>query len=293
MSQSIVVIGSVNLDYTATASRFPAKGETILGQGFSTQPGGKGGNQAIAASKLGGDVEFIGAIGRDAAGEALKENFERFGVKLQGLDIVDDVHTGIAQIIVAERDNMIVVVSGANMEVTTDRVQAHLDLIDQSDIVVVQLEIPLETVTYLVDYAYQQGKTIITNPAPAQALPKSVIDQSTYITPNVIELKVIFGQARVEEILASYPNKIVYTCGSKGAYFHDGDSLIHVAPEVVNVVDTTGAGDTFNGALAVALSEGQPLLEAVRFANRAAAMAITQTGAQTAMPTRQELEGAF
>jgi len=287
--KKICVVGSVNLDFFTTAMKFPEKGETILGDTFFTQPGGKGANQAVAAAKLGGEVHFIGAVGKDDVSRTLIENFESVGIQIEGLEQVEAA-SGVAQITIAEQDNTIIVVPGANDEVSVELVKKHADILDASDIVILQMEIPLETIEYVIDYAHQQGKTIILNPAPAHSLSADAIKKSTYITPNEIEVKTVFGDKKYADILEMYPNKVVLTKGSNGAYFHNGTGIVHVPAEETLAVDTTGAGDTFNGAFAVALSEGKSLPEAVQFANQAAAVAITKMGAQAAMPTRSELK---
>lgn len=289
---TICVVGSINLDFFTTAERFPEKGETILGEAFFTQPGGKGANQAIAASKLGGTVVFIGAVGNDVNSSVLRENFQMHDVSTLGIETVE-TSSGTAQITVARQDNTIIVVPGANKEVSPLMVEKHLKLIDSCDIVMLQMEIPLETIDYVIDYAHSKGKTIILNPAPAQVLSKEAIEKSTYITPNEIEIKTIFGDLPEEDILSRYPNKVVMTKGREGVYFHNGEKLIHVEALKTKVVDTTGAGDTFNGAFAVGIGEGKTLEEATRFANRAASIAITKMGAQIAMPTRAELTLSF
>ena len=284
----ICVVGSINLDFFTTASTFPEKGETILGNEFFTQPGGKGANQAIAAAKLGGDVSFVGAVGNDPSSKVLLDNFTKHQVKIEGVESVD-THSGMAQITIAEQDNTIIVVPGANKKVTIDLVKKHEDMIDACDIVILQMEIPLETMEYVIDYAYAKKKTIILNPAPAHVLSEEAIEKSTYITPNEVEIKTVFGEVPIEEILGDYPNKVVMTKGSDGVYFHNGKEIVHVEAEKTTPIDTTGAGDTFNGAFAVGLSEGNSIEEAIRFANKAAAVAITKMGAQGAMPTREEL----
>lgn len=285
---NICVVGSVNLDFFTIAETFPQKGETLLGQRFFTQPGGKGANQAIAAAKLGGKISFIGAVGQDDFGSTLEQNFERYGVDTNGLEKID-THSGIAQITVAKQDNTIIVVSGANNEVDVDMVNKHKHLIDESDIVMVQMEIPLPTIEHVINYAHEQGKVIILNPAPAHPLSVNAINKSTYITPNEVEIKTVFGDLSFESILEKYPSKVILTKGNDGAYFYDGEKMVHVPAEKVEAVDTTGAGDTFNGALAVALGDGKTLEEAVKFANKAAAISITTLGAQGAMPTKEEL----
>lgn len=286
----IVVVGSINADLITTSICFPQVGETITGKSFTMLPGGKGANQAVCAGKLGADVSFIGCVGNDENGKFLLENFKDSNVNISGIEILNEIPTGIAQITVANDDNSIIVVPGTNGEITTTVIDKHVELINEADIVILQLEIPLKTVEYVIDICYKKGIKVILNPAPACDLDKSLINKITYLTPNEIELENIFGESR-DVVLEKYPNKIIMTCGSEGVFYHNGSEVINVKGFVVKVVDTTGAGDSFNGGLAYALINNYKLQEAIEFANRVASKTVQGLGAQAAMPTIEEVKG--
>ncbi|MBE3563973.1 MAG: ribokinase [Hydrogenibacillus schlegelii] len=319
----IVVIGSLNLDLIAEVDRLPDQGETVLGKKAHMLPGGKGANQAVAARRLGAEVSFIGAVGRDAFGARLLEALRTEGIGTEGVKVVPDEGSGLAFITLAERDNRIIVVPGANARLTPDDVDRQAALIRAADVVLVQLEIPLEAVEKAVELARRYGVRVILNPAPARPLPAALLRAVDVLTPNRLELRVVNDlppaveapakgepaaveapeeeesaalEAGVRALLARGVSSVVVTLGAEGAAYairdaHGDLGRLHRVPAVrVPVRDTTGAGDAFNGALAVALAEGRPLGEAVRMANRAAAIKVTRFGAQAGMPTRAELE---
>lgn len=283
----IVVIGSISMDLVVTTDKRPRAGETVIGNTFQTVPGGKGANQAVAAAKLGGTVEMVGCVGSDAFGASIRQNFETHRVGTRHLRTVEDV-TGTAHIVLAERDNAIVVVQSANKQVRfTD---GELDaLLDEDTLVLLQLEIPLETVEHVSDYCRKRNIPVLLNPAPSQPLTATLLDNVTYVTPNEHECHDLFGDVPIEDVLRRFPNKLIVTEGVRGVRFYDGEKIQHIPAIRANVVDTTGAGDTFNGALAVGLVEGRPLLEAVRFAVVASGMSVEGFGAQGGMPTRDEV----
>jgi len=285
----IVVVGSCSQDYFTIGDRFPKKGETLFGKDFSMSPGGKGSNQAVAAAKLGADVTFLGCVGNDDIGEAITKNMSDHSIKTNYIEKIDGVPTGIATIIVAEEDNIIVIVKGANNAVTVNYVQKNLNVLEDADMVIMQLEIPLETVEFVTDYCYEKGISVILNPAPAIELKQELIEKVTYITPNETELEIVFNDT-MENVLQKYPNKVIMTNGSLGVNYHNGKEIVNVPSYKVNVVDTTGAGDSFNGALAYSLLAGNKLSEAIRFSNKVASKTVQDVGAQTAMPKLDELE---
>lgn len=285
----IVVVGSMNADLITTSSCFPQVGETIIGKSFTMLPGGKGANQAVCAGKLGADVTFIGCAGSDENGKFLLKNFKDNNVDISGIDILNEIPTGIAQIIVANNDNSIIVVPGANYEVTDAVIDKHIELINEADIVILQLEIPLKTVEYVIDLCHEKGKKVILNPAPSCNLDKSIIDKVTYLTPNEIELENIFGESR-DVVLEKYPNKVIMTSGKEGVFYHNGSQIVNVSGFEVKVVDTTGAGDSFNGGLAYALINNYELQEAIEFANKVASRTVQGLGAQAAMPSIEEVK---
>ena len=285
----IVIVGSINVDLTVTADRFPKVGETIFGNGFGTFFGGKGANQAVAARRLNADVTMIGCVGKDANGQSVLKHFQEEGIDTASIETVDEP-SGVALITVAENDNEIVVIKGANSCVSVEMVERHKAAILSADMVILQLEIPFETVGYVLRLCKENHIPTLLNPAPYAPFPQEFIDMCTYITPNETEARQMCQKDDELEILKEYPNKMIMTHGSDGVYYHDGEKVVHCEAFKVQVVDTTGAGDTFNGGLAVGLCEGKSLYDAIQLGQRASAVAIGKMGAQTAMPRREELE---
>ncbi|MBC6973782.1 ribokinase [Bacillus sp. Xin] len=288
---NIAVVGSISMDLVAVSKKRPKAGETVIGEAFHTVPGGKGANQAVAAVRLGANVAMIGAVGDDAYGKIVRNNLENERIFIDCVVPVTGETTGIAHIVLAEEDNSIVVVQGANRLVNEQIVDCAKDLLVKADMVVLQLEIPLETVEYVLNICEEHKIPVMLNPAPAQFLSADILEKATYITPNEHECRIVLDDftSPIEELLAKYPNKLLMTEGSKGVRFHNGTEVVHVPSISVEVVDTTGAGDTFNGALAVALAEGELLEKAIRFANIAGGLSVTKLGAQGGMPTRERL----
>ncbi|EJS63953.1 MULTISPECIES: ribokinase [Bacillus] len=288
---NIAVVGSISMDLVAISKKRPKAGETVIGEAFHTIPGGKGANQAVAAARLGANVAMVGAVGNDNYGTVVKNNLENERVFIDYVVPVTDASTGIAHIVLAEEDNSIVVVQGANALVNESVVDRSKDLLIKADMVVLQLEIPLETVKYVLAICEAHNIPVMLNPAPAQVLSEDILEKATYITPNEHECRIVLDDftSPIEDLLAKYPNKLLMTEGSKGVRFHNGTEIVHVPSIAVDVVDTTGAGDTFNGALAVALSEGETLQKAIRFANIAGGLSVTKLGAQGGMPTRDRV----
>lgn len=278
------------MDLVVTSSRRPGAGETVLGDSFKTVPGGKGANQAVAAARLGAEVAMIGRVGDDAFGKDILENFRANAVNTQNVKPVTHLESGTAHIILAEGDNSIVVVEAANREVTPAYVDEAAEVIRNADIVLIQQEIPEETVVHVSTLCAEFGTPLLLNPAPARTLPQEVIDNAAYITPNEHEAEILFQGMSPAQVLRQYPNKLFITEGSKGVRYFDGTEEILVPTYKVEAIDTTGAGDTFNAAFAVALAEGKALQESIRFANRAASLSVTKFGAQGGMPTRDEVE---
>ncbi|MBQ4814657.1 ribokinase [Bacillus pumilus] len=286
----IVVVGSCSMDLVVTSNKRPNAGETVLGESFKTVPGGKGANQAVASARLGAEVYMIGRVGDDAYGQDILSNLQDQGVRTSYMKPVTEMESGTAHIILAEGDNSIVVVKGANNEVTPDYVREALSTIDDIGMVLIQQEIPEETVEAVCAICSEKEIPVILNPAPARKVSQQVLDQATYITPNEHEAVLMFNGRSIEDALRQYPNKLLITEGKNGVRYFDGLKEVLVPGFPVEAVDTTGAGDTFNGALAVALTEGKSLYDALAFANLAASMSVTKFGAQGGMPTREELE---
>ncbi|HFF3741427.1 ribokinase [Bacillus cereus] len=288
---NIAVVGSISMDLVAVSKKRPKAGETVIGEAFHTIPGGKGANQAVAAARLGANVAMVGAVGNDDYGTVVRKNLENERIFIDYVVPVTDRTTGIAHIVLAEEDNSIVVVQGANALVNKSVVDCSKDLLVKADMVVLQLEIPLETVKYVLAICEEHNIPVMLNPAPAQVLSEEILEKATYITPNEHECRIVLDDftSPIEDLLAKYPNKLLMTEGSNGVRFHNGTEIVHVPSIAVDVVDTTGAGDTFNGALAVALSEGETLQKAIRFANIAGGLSVTKLGAQGGMPTRDRV----
>lgn len=288
---NIAVVGSISMDLVAVSKKRPKAGETVIGEAFHTIPGGKGANQAVAAARLGANVAMVGAVGNDDYGTVVRKNLENERIFIDYVVPVTDRTTGIAHIVLAEEDNSIVVVQGANALVNKSVVDRSKDLLVKADMVVLQLEIPLETVKYVLAICEEHNIPVMLNPAPAQVLSEEILEKATYITPNEHECRIVLDDftSPIEDLLAKYPNKLLMTEGSNGVRFHNGTEIVHVPSIAVDVVDTTGAGDTFNGALAVALSEGETLQKAIRFANIAGGLSVTKLGAQDGMPTRDRV----
>ncbi|SDG44376.1 ribokinase [Paraburkholderia phenazinium] len=286
----VVVVGSINMDMVVATEAFPRLGETLFGTHFATWPGGKGANQAVAAARLGAEVTMIGCVGADAFGEQLKATLVREGIDTRWVS-TGNAATGIASITLSGGDNAIVVVPGANHELAAADLDRAHEAFAEADIVLAQLEVPLDTVLHAARLARRLGKPFFLNPAPAVALPAELIALTTLLTPNEHELAAALQTAGEPwaEVLRRMPGRIAMTHGKEGAYTsrEDGE-LVHEAGFEVEAVDTTGAGDTFNGALAAFwhLGAGQ----AMRRANAAGALSVTRAGAQGGMPTLAELE---
>jgi ribokinase len=287
----IVVVGSINMDLVTQAPRFVGPGETILGKRFLTVPGGKGANQAVAAARLGAEVALVGALGRDALGDQLHAGLAAEHVDLTHVARLDDSASGTASITVAGGENQIIVVPAANTRVTPAHVEAARSLLERADAVLVQMEIPLETVEATVRLGHRLGVPVILNPAPAQKLPADWLKLARYVTPNQHELAILLGADPTEDfkaLMQRAPCPVVLTRGGEGAWYREQGEPLHQPGFKVDVVDSTGAGDTFNATLAVFLKEG--LAAAVRKACAAAALSVTKLGAQGGMPTGRELD---
>lgn len=286
----IAVIGSASMDLVVTSAKRPGAGETVLGDSFDTVPGGKGANQAVAAARLGADVYMIGCVGDDPYGQEILANFKNNGVHTDYVEPVTGEKSGTAHIILAEGDNSIVVVKGANDLVTPEYVERTADFLKTCDLIMIQQEIPEETVEYVADLCNKIEVPLLLNPAPARKISQNVIVGASYLTPNEHEADVLFNGMKPSEALKQYPDKVIITEGAAGVRYHDGTKEIQVPSFKVEVVDTTGAGDTFNAAFGTAVAEGQSMEESLRFANRAASLSVTGFGAQGGMPTRDEVE---
>ncbi|KGR85054.1 ribokinase [Lysinibacillus odysseyi] len=284
----ITVIGSINMDIVCQTDVFPKQGETVLGNLFETVPGGKGANQAVAATRLGSKVKMVGAVGQDSFGPALIEILTNENMDVSSVQVAP-TSTGIANILLFEQDNRIIVVPGANTYVTPQLVDKNEQAIKTSNLVVMQLEIPVETIEHTLKLCKKHGVPVLLNPAPARNFKPEWMEDITYLTPNETECELIFHE-QIETSLQAYPNKLIVTLGDEGAMYHDGEKIVKVAGFRTTAVDTTGAGDTFNGAFAHKICEGAEVKEAVQFANAAASLSVEKFGAQGGMPASEPAE---
>lgn len=293
MSAKIVVVGSFNMDLTTYMARLPRPGETVHGRKFVTGPGGKGSNQAVAAARLGADVTFIGRVGTDAFGDIAIRTWQAEGIRTDYVVRDPENATGVAPIFVEDSgENAIVVALGANLALSPADVDAAQAVIAGADVLVVQLEIDLNTVAHALTVAKRQGVRTILNPAPAAHLPESTLALADYLTPNETELEALYGSlpADLRQLVKLESQTLVMTAGARGALWATHTASGEVPTYPVKVVDTTGAGDAFNGGLAVALAEGKSLPDAIAFANATAAMCVTRLGTAPSMPQRAEVE---
>lgn len=303
---AIVVVGSLNADLVVRVPRFPVAGETISGEGFVVLPGGKGANQACAAGRLGGTVAMVGQVGRDDQGQLLRESLTRAGVDVRLVDQDEQAATGVAIISIdASGENQIVLAAGANGTFTPDRLTRAIPLIRGAKVLLLQLEIPLDTVMRAAMEARAAGVTVVLDPAPARDIPDQLLRLASYVTPNEGELARLVGANVTEEgstagideqavrLIARGSSRVLAKMGARGARLITADGATQWPARPVTAVDTTAAGDAFNGAFAVALSEGSELDRAVRFATTAAAISVTRHGAQPSMPDRAEVDRAW
>ena len=293
--KKIGVVGSINMDMTVQTERIPMKGETLKGEELQYIPGGKGANQAVAMAKLGADVVMFGCVGDDPAGESLCKNLKEVGVDISYIERIENIPTGLAIITVGDHDNTIVVVEGANGAVTVDYIEKIKGSLLECDIVLLQHEIPQETIEYVISICADHEIKVILNPGPARPVKQKIIEQVSYLTPNEHETGIIFGNEKsFEELMKQYPEKLVITQGSRGVStcLKNGQVLL-VPARKAEVVDTTGAGDTLNGAFTVAITEGKEIQDALAFANVAASLSTEKFGAQGGMPTYEEVMRAM
>jgi ribokinase len=300
MNKNILVIGSSNTDLVIQTSHFPEPGETVIGGEFNTFAGGKGANQAVAACRLGGKVTFVAKLGKDGFGQEALNGFKKEGIITTHIYIDTSLPSGVASIILNEKgQNTIVVAPGANNALTEEDIELTKDAISEADIVLIQLEVPLATVIFAIKLAFHLGKRVILNPAPATSLPDEIYPFIDLITPNETEAGILLGMKVIDEnsaaiaaekLLKKGVKNVILTLGEKGAFLKNDEIELLVPAIKTKVRDTTGAGDIFNGALAVSLSEKKDWLEAIQFANRAASIGVSRLGAQASVPYRDEVD---
>lgn len=300
MSSDIVVIGSLNMDMVVQVDRRPERGETLLGTHFFMSPGGKGANQAYAAGKLGASVALIGLVGDDMFADQLLANLQQAGVDTSLIGRVSDEATGVAFITVdKDGDNSIVVAPGANSRVTPEFIRKHEEAISKAKMVMVQLEVPLESIVEAVTLADKHGVPVILDPAPAGPLPDELLAKVKYIVPNESEISQLTGtlvsdirtaKTASVELLRKGVDTVFSKLGGQGVVVTNANRAFNIPGYQVKAVDTTAAGDAFAGALATALVGGKDLWAAAQFANAVGALAVTRSGAQSAMPDLAETE---
>lgn len=302
MAKRIVVVGSINLDLVAATQRIPIGGETVAGLSFRTFPGGKGANQAVAAARLGGAVSIVGKLGADAFGVQLRESLEESNVNTEAVEVVPG-SSGIALITTDPKgENAITVVAGANAHLFPADLDANISLIRSAGILLTQLEIPLETVEYLAAIASQERIPLVLDPAPARFLPSSLLQSMDWLTPNETETCILLGRGPQElsenliedaakTLLDRGSRNVILKLGDRGCYLALSGGTRQLLPAYpVEAVDTTAAGDAFNGAFAVAIMNGLEPLESVSWASAVAAISVTRPGAQASMPTVLEVD---
>ena len=295
----LTVVGSSNTDMVVKTPRFPVPGETIIGGEFFMFPGGKGGNQAVAASRIGGEVSFITSLGDDVFGHNALEGYKAEGINMSGSKIHPDTASGVALITVnAEGENEIVVASGANNMLDIEQLDSCAEILKSSPLILTQLETPMAVVSYLASFCKKREIPLVINPAPAEKLDDEILNGLYLITPNETETTILTGKEVTDGKSASLAadillnmgvQNVLITMGKRGSFFKNADDQFTTIPPKVTAVDTTAAGDVFNGALVVFLSEGRSWRESIDMASKAAAVSVTRMGAQTSAPKRQEI----
>lgn len=303
MQAKVVIVGSLNMDLVTRASRLPRAGETLAGQSFVTVPGGKGANQAVAAARLGASVAMVGCVGDDAYGEQLRTALLAEGIDCQAVTPVSGESTGVALIVVDDSSqNAIVIVAGGNGHVTASVVDSFDALLSGAEVIICQLEVPLDTVGHVLKRGHELGKTVILNPAPASGpLPAEWFAWIDYLIPNESEATALTGlpvdstasaDAAASALLKAGVSKVIVTLGEQGALFASASRSEHFPAPKVQPVDTTAAGDTFVGGFAAALADGKSEADAIRFGQVAAALSVTRSGAQPSIPTFAEVQAS-
>jgi len=300
MPANVVVIGSLNMDLVTRAPRLPRGGETLIGHSFATVSGGKGANQAVAAARLGAQVSMVGCVGNDDYGVQLREALLVEQIDCQAVSVVED-SSGVALIVVDDNSqNAIVIVAGANGLLSPEKVVGFDRVLQEAEVIICQLEVPLATVGYTLKRGRELGKTLILNPAPASApLPAEWYGSIDYLVPNESEASALSGvpvdslesaEVAAARLIAAGAGKVIITLGAQGSLFANGHGFEHFPAPKVKAIDTTAAGDTFVGGFAAALASGKSEAEAIRFGQVAAALSVTRAGAQPSIPTLSDVQ---
>ena len=294
----ISVLGSLNMDLVTSVDRAPNMGETVLGESFKTVCGGKGGNQAMAIARLGGNIEMLGCVGNDSYGKILKENLNNDGAKTDNIE-EKEASSGIAAITVSGGDNCIIVVKGANDLVTKEYVDTHKNVIEESDYLVMQLEIPFETVEYAMKSARESNTKVVFNPAPMDKKCISLIPYVDIFVVNEHEAGIVTGETVVTEkdaeiaikkLLEIGAKTVIVTLGEKGCVYNSGNEFFHTPAVKTKAIDSTAAGDSFIGAMLVKLTEGADMKEATEFASKVSSIVVSRLGATESIPYRKDIE---
>lgn len=288
----IVIVGSISMDLVMKTNRIAQEGETVFGDSFAMVPGGKGANQAVAVGRLAAQkdqINMLGAVGEDSFGHLLLQNLADNGLNVDFVGTVPS-SSGIAQITIFNHDNRIIYCPGANGEVDTTLWEKEWDLLEAADLVILQNEIPHQANLGIAQFCHDKGIKVLYNPAPARETDKEMLDLVTYFTPNQHEVQELFPDKELDTILEAYPNRLIVTLGTKGSTYFDGQ-VIQLIPAIkIEAIDTTGAGDTFNGAFGFAVSKGLDMRESLKFATLASHLSVQQFGAQGGMPTLSEMK---
>ena len=292
--KNILVIGSLNMDLVINTDRMPQAGETIHGKGFAHFPGGKGANQASACARAGGNVKMLGKVGDDAYGDILLKNLSQDGVNINGIER-ENISTGVAVITVFNGENSIILDKGANGLVDRYYIDRHIDAIDWADYIIMQYEIPMETVVYVAQIVKSKGKTLIIDPAPMMEAPSELYRMADIILPNETETAQLVGEgnddeASVKKMYGLGCKNVIMTLGKKGSIYYNGENMINQPAYKVKAIDTTGAGDCFTGSMVAALASDKTMEEALEFASKASAIAVGRRGAQPSFPWKSEVE---
>ncbi len=301
--KNILVIGSINMDLAIQVDHMPKTGETLKGWGLTTNAGGKGANQAAAMAKLGAPVRMLGAVGRDSYGAQLRAALDACGVDCASVSAIQDLPTGLALITVCRGDNCIIIESGANAAVLPEMIHQNASLLDWADLVVLQLEIPLETVVYAAKAAKEAQASVILNPAPAyRTLPEELFCNVDLLIPNEHEASLLLdgrpvseknAQEAARELHEKFHSSIIITLGSKGCVYCDGRTSLYQPAAAVTAVDTTAAGDSFIGGLCCAIAADTPIKDAIRYATAVSSVTVTRRGAIPSLPIKAEADAAY
>ncbi|CAN2924468.1 ribokinase [Streptococcus dysgalactiae] len=288
----IVIVGSISMDLVMKTNRIAQEGETVFGDSFAMVPGGKGANQAVAVGRLASQkdqINMLGAVGEDSFGPLLLQNLADNSLNVDFVGTVPS-SSGIAQITIFNHDNRIIYCPGANGEVDTTLWEKEWDVLEAADLVILQNEIPHQANLAIAQFCHDKGIKVLYNPAPARETDKEMLDLVTYFTPNQHEVQELFPDKELDTILEAYPNRLIVTLGTKGSTYFDGQ-VIQLIPAIkTEAIDTTGAGDTFNGAFGFAVSKGLDMRESLTFATLASHLSVQQFGAQGGMPTLSEMK---